>query len=403
MIRTLAEINDRIKQGKVVVATAEELIEIVQEKGVKEAFRTVDVVTTGTFGPMCSSGMYFNTGHSKPRIKLGGGKVLLNDVPCYTGLAAVDLFLGASALPENDPRNANHPGLFRYGGAHVIEELVSGKDIRLTAEAYGTDCYPRKTLATRINIRDLNEAVLFNPRNAYQNYAVAVNFSDRTLYTYMGTLRPHLGNATYSSAGQLSPLLKDPVYRTIGLGSRIFLGGGIGYVVWHGTQHNPDVPRSERGVPLAPSGTLAVMGDLKQMTPEYLKGVSFRGYGVTLGVGIGIPIPILDEDICERAALTDDDLLAPIIDYGNNYPQGIAADLGRVSYAQLKSGVITVQGKEVKTAPLSSYPKAVAIAKTLKRWIEQGDFTLTEPVAPLPGMGSGYKCKPMIERPLTDA
>jgi len=249
MMKTIAEINEKIKKRKAVVVTADEIIELVKEKGTKRAAQEVDVVTTGTFGSMCSSGAYLNIGHTNPRMKLGGGKVYLNDVPVYTGLAAVDIYIGATAIPDDDPRNRAYPGEFNYGGGHVIEELVAGKDIRLSASTYGTDCYPRKKLETWINIRDLNEAILFNPRNAYQNYNVAVNLSDRIIYTYMGILKPNLGNANYCSAGQLSPLLNDPCYKTIGIGTRIFLGGGIGYVAWQGTQHTPNVLRSENGVP----------------------------------------------------------------------------------------------------------------------------------------------------------
>jgi uncharacterized protein (DUF39 family) len=235
MAKTIDEINEKIKTGKAVVFTAEEIIGYAKEKGIKNAARDVDVVTTGTFSAMCSSSIYINTGHTSPRIKFGGGKVYLNDVPAYTGLAAVDLIIGATAIPDDDPRNRVYPGEFNYGGGHVIEELVAGKDIRLSATAYGTDCYPRKKLDTWININDLNEAVLYNQRNAYQNYNVAVNLSDRMIYTYMGMLKPRMGNANYATAGQLSPLFNDPYYKTIGIGTRIFLGGGIGYVVWQGT------------------------------------------------------------------------------------------------------------------------------------------------------------------------
>ena len=253
-MKTIAEINEKIKKGQAVVATAEEIIDIVKEKGLAKAAREVDVVTTGTFGPMCSSGAYFNVGHTKPRIKIGGGRAYLNDVPVYTGFAAVDIYIGCTALPDDDPRNRVHPGEFTYGGGHVIEELVGGKDVRLIASAYGTDCYPKKKLETLLNIKDINEAVLFNPRNAYQNYNVAVNLSSKTIYTYMGVLKPNLENANYCSAGQLSPLLNDPLYKTIGIGTKIFLGGGVGYVAWQGTQHNPGVPRSENGVPRKPAG-----------------------------------------------------------------------------------------------------------------------------------------------------
>jgi len=402
MIRTIAEINEKIKQGRAVVLTAEEIIDIAREKGTKKAAEEVDVVTTGTFGPMCSSGAYFNIGHSKPRIKLGGGRVYLNDVPAYAGLAAVDIFLGANALPDDDPRNRVHPGEFNYGGGHVIEELVAGRDIRLVVSAYGTDCYPRKKLETWINLADLNEAVLFNIRNAYQNYNVACNLSDKAIYTYMGVLRPNLGNVNYCSAGQLSPLLNDPYYQTIGIGSKIFLGGGVGFIAWQGTQHNPDVPRTEKGVPKRSAGTLAVIGDLKQMSPKYLVGTSMLGYGCTLTVGVGVPIPILSEEILEYTSVSDEDIQAAVIDYSEAYPQQKPDILAEVSYAELKSGKVKIQDKEIPTASLSSYPRAVEIATTLKEWILRGKFLLTQPVAPLPGVESGDVFKPLKERPLEE-
>jgi len=399
-MKTIAEINEKIRQGKAVVVTAEEIIDLAKDKGVTKAAQEVDVVTTGTFGPMCSSGAYFNIGHSKPRIKLGAGKVYLNDVLAYPGFAAIDIFLGCTALPDDDPRNRIYPGEFNYGGGHVIEELVAGKDVKLTATAYGTDCYPRKRLETWINIKDLNEAVLFNIRNSYQNYNVAVNLSDKTIYTYMGVLKPRLGNANYCSAGQLSPLLNDPYYKTIGIGSKIFLGGGIGYVAWQGTQHNPNVLRTEKGVPRRGGGTLAVIGDLKQMSPRWLVGTSMLGYGATLTVGVGVPIPILSEEILRYTTVTDDDILAPVVDYSDDYPNQKPDILGEVSYEQLKSGSIKVQGKKVPTASLSSYPGALEIAGILKEWILSGKFLLTEPVAPLPGVESRVTFKPLKERPL---
>ena len=362
----------------------------------------MDVVTTGTFGPMCSSGAYFNIGHSKPRIKLGGGRAYLNDVLAYTGFAAADLLIGANALPDDDPRNRAYPGEFNYGGGHVIEELVAGKDVRLAATAYGTDCYPRKRLETWINIKDLNEAVLFDIRNAYQNYNVAVNTSNKTIYTYLGILKSNLGNANYSSAGQLSPLLNDPHYQTIGIGTKIFLGGGIGFVAWQGTQHNPDVPRTEKGVPKRAAGTLAVIGDLKQMSPRWLVGTSMLGYGCTLTVGVGIPIPILSEEILNYTTVTDEEIFAAVVDYSDAYPKLKSDILGEVSYAELKSGKIKIKGREVPTASLSSYSRAVEIATTLKEWIQSGKFQLTEPVALLPGVKSGVTFKPLKERPIGD-
>ena len=217
-----------------------------------------------------------------------------------------------------------------------------------------------------------------------------------------GRLKANLGNANYCSAGQLSPLLNDPYYKTVGIGTKLFLGGGVGYVAWQGTQHNPGVLRGDNGVPRRAAGPLTVIGDLKQMKPEWLRGASVLGYGSTITVGIGIPIPILSEEILGYAAVKDEDIFAPIVDYSDAYPQGKAEVLGEVSYAQLKTGKIEIQGKEVPTASLSSYPRAVEIANTLKDWILKGEFLLTEPVAPLPGVESGITFKPLNYRPIED-
>jgi uncharacterized protein (DUF39 family) len=397
-LKTIAEINEKIKQGKAVVVTAEEMIDVVRGKGAKVAAEQVDVVTTGTFGPMCSSGMFMNVGHAKPRIKLGGGSCYLNDVPAYCGIAAVDIYLGANALPDDDPRNKVYPGEFRYGGGHVIEDFVAGKNIRLVGHGYGTDCYPRKRIETFINKETVNEAYLYNPRNAYQNYNVAVNITNRVIHTYMGLLKPHLGSANYCSAGQLSPLLKDPLYRTIGMGTRIFLGGAIGYVAGRGTQHNPDAPRTPEGLVKTGAGTLATTGNAKLMSPNYLKGASFIGYGATIFIGVGVPIPVLDEEVAYFTSRSDEELLAQVVDYGNDYPNRIPASLAEVNYGQLKSGTIVVNGKEISAFPISSYSKAREIASLLKEWIDAGKFFLTEPVERLPGPGEGGGTQFLEER-----
>lgn len=394
--KTYEEINEKIKKGQAVVVTAEEVIDVVAEKGIGKAAQEIDVVTTGTFGPMCSSGAFINFGHSNPRIRMS--KVWLNGVEAYAGIAAVDAYIGATQLPDNDPENKVYPGRFIYGGGHVIHDLVARKPVRLEAASYGTDCYPNKKVDTVITLDDVNDAFLFNPRNAYQNYSVAVNLSNRSLYTYMGILKPNVGNASYSTSGQLSPLLNDPYYKTIGIGTRIFLGGGIGYVAWNGTQHHPNVPRGENGVPLSGSGTLAVIGDMKQMKPDWLVGLSFIGYGATMAVGIGIPIPILDEEILQYTAVKDEDIYCPITDYSEEYPYYKPMDLGLANFKELKSGKIKINGKEVITTPQSSYPRAKKIAETLKQWILQGEFEITRPVASIPSADANIEFKSIPQR-----
>ena len=380
--KSFAEINARIRKKEAVVVTAEELIGRVRENGVEKTAQEVDVITTGTFGPMCGSGALLNFGHTTPKIK--AQKVWLNNVEAHAGIAAVDIFLGATQLIDDDPGNKIYPGKFEYGGGHVISDLLMGKSVTLIAKSYGTDCYPRKEFAKEYKLTDFPDAWLWNPRNCYQNYNVAVNSTDKTVYTYMGVLKPKFGNANYCSAGQLSPLLCDPYYRTIGLGTKIFLGGTQGWVLGAGTQHNPKVPRTIDGIPRGGAGTISVRGNLKDMSHQFVRGVSFTGYGVSLAVGIGIPIPVLDEEIVKFASLGDDKLMAPVIDYGADYPNGINRVLTEISYGQLKSGKIILNDQEIITSPLSSYPGALKIAKTLKEWIKSGEFTLGEPQDRLP-------------------
>lgn len=382
--KTYREINDKIKSGEAVVVTAEEMIDIVEKEGKVEAAKKVDVVTTGTFGPMCSSGVMMNIGQSNPLIR--ASKVSFNKVPAYGGIAAVDCYLGATEMSEEDPLNKVWPGSFRYGGAHVIEDLVKGEKILLEASSYGTNCYPNKGIEKEVTLDDIPYALLCNPRNAYQNYNCAVNTSKKTIYTYMGTLKPRMKNANFCSAGQLSPLFNDPYFRTIGIGTRIFLGGAEGYVTWQGTQHKFETERAENGTPVVPSGTLFVVGDLKKMSPDWLKGMSIRGYGASLCVGFGIPIPILNEEMAFFTSVKDEDLYTQVVDYSHDYPNATGKRLAQVSYKDLKSGEIEVDGQKISTVPLSSMVKAREIADLLKKRICDKKFFLGEPQFPVGDM-----------------
>jgi L-aspartate semialdehyde sulfurtransferase len=392
-LKTYAEINAKIESGKAVVLTAEEIIDYADRKGMEAAARDVDVVTTATFGPMCSSGCFLNFGHSRPRMRIT--EAWIEDVLVYSGVAAVDVYLGATQLRHGDSANMDYPGEFRYGGGHVIEDLVAGKTLQLFALSYGTDEYPLRELRTYFSLKDLNQAVMVNPRNVYQNYNVAINGSDRRLHTYMGVLEPRRGNANYCSAGQLSPLLNDPCYETIGVGTRVWLAGAQGIVYSEGTQHAGACERDERGVPTEGAGTLALTADMKRMRPEFVRGVSLRGYGVSLALGIAIPIPILNERVLRHTCVRDRDIQAPVVDYSDDYPNRTGRVVCRVNYEQLRSGEIEVEGRKVPVGSLSSYHKALEAAHLLADEIRRGDFLLAEPVRRLP---ADSRFKPMVQR-----
>lgn len=380
-MRTIAEINEKISRKLAVVWTVEELKTRVAEIGVTKAAQKVDVITTGTFEPMESSGAIINLGHTDPPIKIR--RCWLDGVPAYSGFGAVDLYVGASCAEEKMDGEEHR----ERGGGHVIEDLIAGKPIQIRALGQVTDCYPRVTFETTVTRESINQFYLFNPRNLYQNFIIGVNAGDRPLFTYLGSLQPRLGNAVYSNPGAISPLLNDPDLQLIGIGTRIFLGGGIGYVAWEGTQHFPLQKRLANRTPIGPAATLALIGDAKQMDARWVRGCYFKNYGPSLMLGVGIPLPVINEAVIEHCAVKDQDLVAPIIDF--SIPRRVRPTFGLVSYAQLKSGKISIEGKAVRVAPLASLFLSRKVALELKQWIEAGTFTLTEAVQSIP-MDRGF-------------
>lgn len=378
-MRTIADINDKIQNHRAVVWTVEELKARVADIGITQAAKNVDVITTGTFEPMESSGAIINLGHTDPPIKIR--KCWLDGVPAYAGFGAVDLYLGATQVVDSTDMGdlAEVEESRERGGSHVIEDLIAGKPVQLRAIGQVTDCYPRASCETTITRDTINQFYLYNPRNLYQNFIVGVNGGDRLLYTYLGPLQPRLGNAVYSNPGAISPLLNDPELQVMGIGTKIFLGGGIGYIAWEGTQHFPLQKRLPNRTPIGPAATLALIGDAKQMNPKWVRGCYFKNYGPSLMLGVGVPLPVLSEEVVQHCAVQDQDIVAPVVDF--SIPRRVRPTFGLVTYAQLKQGRITIDGKSVRTAPLASIFRSQQIALELKQWIEAGEFTLTEPVS----------------------
>ncbi|MEB3288516.1 MAG: homocysteine biosynthesis protein [Leptolyngbya sp.] len=381
-MRSIDSINEKIRSGQVVVYTAEDFKALAQEQGVVAAAQAVDVVVTGTFEPVESAGAMINLGHTDPPIKLL--ECYLDGVPAYAGFGAVDLYLGASqpVVASRTTEGLETEESREHGGGHVIADLVAGRTVHLQATGHATDCYPRASLETTITRDTINQFYLFNPRGLYQNFIVGVNGGDRPLSTYLGPLQPRLGNAVYANPGAISPLMNDPDLATVGIGTRIFLGGGVGYIAWEGTQHFPLQRRLPNRTPIGPAATVALVGDAKGMQATWVRGCYFKGYGPSLMIGVGVPIPILNEQVAAHCAIQDQDVVAPVMDF--SIPRRVRPTFGLVSYAQLKSGTITIEGQAVRTAPLASVYLARQVQQELKQWIETGSFEISAPVAPLP-------------------
>ncbi|WP_267383831.1 homocysteine biosynthesis protein [Cyanobacterium sp. uoEpiScrs1] len=385
-MRTVQEINEKILRQQAVVWTVEELKTRVQNSSIEQVFEEVDIICTGTFEPMESSGAIINLGHTDPPIKIR--QCWLEGIPAYAGFGAVDLYLGATTMIDHSVTGEASDGdnrqgaILERGGGHVIEDLIAGQPISLRAIGQVTDCYPRTSFETTITRNTINQFYLYNPRNLYQNFIVGVNGGENTLYTYLGPLQPELGNAVYSNPGEIGPLINDPNLEVIGIGTRIFLGGGIGYIAWEGTQHFPLQKRLSNKTPIGPAATLALIGDAKEMSSQWVRGCYFHKYGPSLMLGVGVPLPVLSPNVIKHCSVNDHEIVAPVVDFA--IPRRVRPTFGLVSYAQLKSGQISIEGKTVRVAPLASISRSRQVAQELKQWIKAGKFTLTEPVASLP-------------------
>jgi len=126
-----------------------------------------------------------------------------------------------------------------------------------------------------------------------------------------------------------------------------------------------------------------------------VRGVSFRGYGISLALGVGIPIPILSADVLKRTCVRDRDIMAPVVDYSTEYPQNTGKVICHVNYEQLRTGEIEVEGKKVTIGSLSSYHKALEIANLLADEIRRGDFMLAKPMEYL---AKDTTMKPLVKR-----
>ncbi|WP_457556699.1 homocysteine biosynthesis protein [Candidatus Harpocratesius sp.] len=361
MEKTYEDINSKINDKTAVILTAEEMVSLVEKEGVEYAAEAVDVVTTGTFGCMCSSGVFFNLPQPDPPIKIE--TIEIDGVNAYHGNAAADCYLGVTQGSRFSDK---------IGGGHVLEKLVKGENVSIHSTGTGTDCYPRKSFDVSFGLQDFNQAVMINPRNAYQKYVCAVNSSEKTLYTYMGKLLPKYQNATYGGVGTISPLHNDPSYQTIGVGTPIFLGGTVGHIIGPGTQHNPE----------SEWGNIMVSGDLKKMVPEFIAGAFLKGYGYSCYIGLGIPIPILNESLARTTGTPDTEIFTSVLDYSTGKRE--RPFIRRISYAELKTRQIEIEGKMVPVSSTSSYSKARKITKILKMMIEEKKFPIVKPIQNLP-------------------
>jgi putative methanogenesis marker 16 metalloprotein len=313
--KSISEINEKLKKGQAVVMTAMDF-----KKEVRSGYRfkvsDVDVVTTGTRGTMSGTSamlvMPVDANGRSQSIK----DLRLNGVPCF---------------PYANPENA--PGLLdvviygtaescdftgRYGGGHVLRDLVEGKQIEV--ECVTDD---GKSTFSKVTLDQLKFARLYNFRNDFQNYTAFTNVKNSPAYLrnpasiFACRPIPLLRGITVSGSGELNPLQNDVYRKVLKSGTRILLNGGPGVIVSYGTRSSEAKP------------ALFVAGDVFGMDAQFMGGFK-TGIGVEVTNGIAIPFPITSMEVIDGLSkCLDENIPLPVADISDR------VNLLNVTYAHV--------------------------------------------------------------------
>ena len=347
--RTINEIEKKIKEGTVAVHTIWEMKEIIQTEGLEMAFEKVDVITAGAFEPVEVAKISFQFPQIYPKIEIK--KMFLNEVLVNLTDQDNSGSLEASAFGSGDDK--------RYGGAQVIEELLSNGSVKQIVQGIVADSHTSGVLDSVLELKVLLKAELevhlvneFTPR-------AAINSSDRDISSYLGTLLQNYGNINYSGGGENSPLLNPLFISKVKVGTKVFIGGAIGNIA-----ANNQGGKKE----------LIIQGNLKQMKEKYVRSGGYGKSGCFLYMGIGFVIPVLDIDSLKNFSITNDQIDFPVMDLGKDAEGGKL--FRHYSFKELEVGTVSIDGTPVKTNSLYSLSKSISLSEELKEQVIKGEFPL---------------------------
>ncbi|MCT8336085.1 methanogenesis marker 16 metalloprotein [Methanoculleus sp. Afa-1] len=290
-MKTMREIDQKIRNGSAVVYTAAEFKRLVREGGEVTA-ADVDVVTTGTCGVMSGTAAILSVPVAAPGTFERAERAWLNGVPCMPGpcpnerLGLVDLIVSGTA----------HAGA-GYGGGHLFRDIVEGREIEVVVEAAD------RSIEAKVTLDDFSYARLFTTRSAYRNYTAYLNTQPtrvKTIFSVTGLQGP-CREVSVSGCGEINPLQNDPARLAIRDGTPVFLNGSAGIVTGEGTRSTPSRPN------------LTVIADMAGMQPRYMGG--FRtSAGPECITSVGIAIPVLDDRQVAGLRVLDDEIALPVAD-----------------------------------------------------------------------------------------
>ncbi|MEM0358597.1 MAG: methanogenesis marker 16 metalloprotein [Candidatus Hadarchaeales archaeon] len=416
-MKTVEEINRRIREGKAVVMTAEEFKKAA-ESGLSP--QEVDVVTCATCALMSGTFALLSIPVAERGKFEKAEKVWLNGVPAFPGPCPNERLGIVEAIVYGTSRSELSPG--KYGGGHLFRELVEGKEVEVEVRAGG------KKFMREVRLEEMELARIFTSRSAFRNYMAFVHGGKgrvKTIFSVLG-LRGRLTEASVSGCGELNPLENDPKLLTVGIGTRILLNGAMGYIMGVGTRFSKEKPN------------LSLTADMKGMIPKFMGGF-VTSAGPECITSVAMAIPVLNEEVFKGLKVRDEEVELPIADVRDRVPfehtqyskvwkgvdlkveylpsscaehkacpverkcptgafrKGKGIDLERCfdcgtciqlcpSSFRGKLGTLPVGNREVPiTLRQSCRRKAVELAELLKKKILEGEFLLSEPLQPLGG------------------
>ena len=292
-MKSVKEINERIRRGEAVVLTAKELCDMVRRG---EEVKEVDVVTSATCGVMSGTMAVFSFRVAERGAFVKAKSVLMNGVPAFPGpcpnerLGIVDVVLHGTSTSIYDPA--------RYGGGALLRDLVEGKSVEVIVESV-----EGKTIEREVTLQEMIYAKLITTRSCFKNYMAFVNPRDRPVKSIFSLIEMDgcLRMVTVSGCGEINPLEKDPLLKAIGIGTKILVNEAVGYVIGAGTRATRDRPN------------LSVCANIKGMSSYYV-GQFVTALGPEVFNSIAIPIPIIDHEVFENAKGLDEEVTLPIAD-----------------------------------------------------------------------------------------
>ena len=368
--RQEAELQERQRQGRLRVRLAADWRALVDAVGLAEAYADTDVVVAADAGFSDQGSLHLHLGPTDPPIRLRDPS--LGGVAAQAGGGAADLVLPiGGGLVEGS----------RRGGAQVLADLLAGREVTLDSAGEGTRLQPRRELHTRLDLAHIGGGRLLLHRAIVENGLVAVSSGEGLLPSPFGPLLGPFGNALWTAGGAGSIGLTMPGLAQLGPGSPVLVGGAVGWVVGGGSGHQPQPRRQASGHARSPGAVAAVSVDLHALEPGWLRPCFFEAQGSALLLPIAAPVLLTDGATALRAAAADGQLEAPVLDL--SVPRRLKPGFGAASYAALRSGRITVEGRELRSAPAHSPRLAEAIGQTLVHRLEQNAFPLRLPALPL--------------------